>query len=106
MQSVTLPSGLISKQMIGDVEIRIYFLSCLAQTSYIIFHKKSAVLIDPRRDVDSYLTELEGYELRAIFLTHIHADFVAGHKEMNIRTGAPIFLGPIDKSKVGFPLLR
>ena len=106
MQSVTLPSGLISKQMIGDVEIRIYFLSCLAQTSYIIFHKKSAVLIDPRRDVDSYLTELEGYELRAIFLTHIHADFVAGHKEMNIRTGAPIFLGPIDKSKVGFPFIE
>ena len=80
MQSVTLPSGLISKQMIGDVEIRIYFLSCLAQTSYIILHKKSAVLIDPRRDVDSYLTELEGYELRAIFLTHIHADFLGPNR--------------------------
>ncbi|KAI6650203.1 hypothetical protein LOD99_6120 [Oopsacas minuta] len=103
MQSVTLPSGLVSKQTIGEVEIRTYFLSCLAQTSYIIIHENSAVLIDPRRDIDSYLEDLKGYELRAIFLTHIHADFVAGHKEVNIRTGAPIFLGPIDKSKVGFP---
>ena len=106
MQSVPLPSGFVSKQTFGEIEVRTYYLACLAQTSYIIIHEKNAVLIDPRRDVDSYLEELHGYDLRAIFLTHIHADFVAGHKEASIRTGAPIYIGPIEKSKVGFPFIE
>ena len=106
MQTVQLPSGFVSKQTFGEIEVRTYYLSCLAQTSYIIINEKNAVLIDPRRDVDSYIEELKGYNLRAIFLTHIHADFVAGHKEASIRTGAPIYIGPIEKSKVGFPFIE
>ena len=106
MQSVPLPSGFVSLQTFGEIEVRTYYLSCLAQTSYIIIHEKNAVLIDPRRDVDSYLEELKGYNLRAIFLTHIHADFVAGHREASIRTGAPIYMGPVEQSKVGFPFIE
>ena len=103
MQSISLPSGLNNQQRFGEVEVTTFYLGCLAQSSYVIKCDKNAILVDPRRDIDSYLDFLKGYNLLGIFLTHIHADFVAGHKEMNIRTGAPIFLGPVDKSKIGFP---
>lgn len=73
-----------------------FYLDCLAQASYFIGDEetRTAAVVDPRRDVDEYLAEAERQRLqiRHVFLTHFHADFVAGHLELRKRTGAAIYL--------------
>jgi glyoxylase-like metal-dependent hydrolase (beta-lactamase superfamily II) len=74
-----------------------YYLGCLSQASYLIGDVESgnAVVVDPRRDVLDYVEDARelGLEIRAVFLTHFHADFVAGHLELAKLTGARIHLG-------------
>ena len=74
-----------------------YYLGCLAHASYLIADEQSrvAAVIDPQRDVEQYLADAveHGLEIRHVFLTHLHADFVAGHLELRDRTGAAIHLG-------------
>jgi glyoxylase-like metal-dependent hydrolase (beta-lactamase superfamily II)/rhodanese-related sulfurtransferase len=52
-------------------------------------------VIDPQRDVDLYLeaAEEQGLKIRYVFETHLHADFVSGHKELAARSGAKIYIG-------------
>ncbi|HEV2467769.1 MAG TPA: rhodanese-like domain-containing protein [Candidatus Sulfotelmatobacter sp.] len=72
-----------------------FYLGCLAHASYMLASEGEAVVIDPQRDVDLYLkaaVEL-GVKIRHIFETHLHADFVSGHKELALRTGATIYMG-------------
>lgn len=75
-----------------------YYLGCLSQASYLIGDERTgvAVVVDPRRDVDDYLTDAarRGLRIEHVILTHFHADFVAGHLELSRRTGARIYLGP------------
>ena len=82
-----------------------YYLGCLAHASYLIGDKRTrtAVVVDPQRDVDQYLKDAEDQkvEIRYVFLTHFHADFVAGHLELRDRVGAKICLGA--KAKADFP---
>jgi len=74
-----------------------HYLACLSQASYLLGDEASgtAVVVDPRRDVDLYLERAAalGLEIRHVFLTHFHADFVSGHLELRERTGAEIHLG-------------
>jgi glyoxylase-like metal-dependent hydrolase (beta-lactamase superfamily II)/rhodanese-related sulfurtransferase len=78
----------------ADLKVETFYLSCLAQGSYLVSHGGNAFLIDPRRDVDVYLKKIasEGLRLKGILETHVHADFVSGHRELNERTGATIFI--------------
>jgi len=71
-----------------------FFVSGLAHASYIVTSDSEAIVIDPERRVDGYLDYLakNKLSLKGIFLTHPHADFVAGHAELAARTGAPIFI--------------
>ncbi|HEY6146473.1 MAG TPA: MBL fold metallo-hydrolase [Thermoanaerobaculia bacterium] len=71
------------------------YLGCLAQASYLIGSNGEAAVVDPRRDVDEYLEEArrEGLTIRHIIETHLHADFVSGHRELAARTGARIYIG-------------
>ena len=71
------------------------YLGCLAQASYLIGSKGEAAVVDPRRDVEDYLDEArrEGLTIRHIIETHLHADFVSGHRELAARTGARIYIG-------------
>jgi hydroxyacylglutathione hydrolase len=73
-----------------------YYLGCLAHASYLIADEdtKTAVVVDPQRDIDQYLAEAErqGLQIRHVFLTHFHADFLAGHLELRDRIGAQIML--------------
>lgn len=72
-----------------------FYLGCLAHASYLIGSKGEAVVVDPQRDVEIYLNAAQehGLTIRHIFETHLHADFVSGHKELAARTGAKIYIG-------------
>lgn len=74
-----------------------YYLSCLAHASYLLGDEttKTAVLVDPQRDVDEYVKDAAemGLTIRHVFLTHFHADFLAGHLDLRDRFGATIHLG-------------
>ena len=79
------------------MEIKQYYLGCLSHASYMITDEKSrtAVIVDPQRDVDQYVRDAEaaGVHISDVVLTHFHADFVAGHLELQQKTGARINLG-------------
>jgi len=79
------------------VILKQFYLNCLAHASYIVADEESgaAAVIDPQRDVDQYLTFAADHNLRLthVFLTHFHADFIAGHLELRDRVGATICLG-------------
>lgn len=79
------------------MKLKQYYLGCLAHASYLIAddRTKTAAVVDPQRDVQQYLSDAEagGYRIKYVFLTHFHADFLAGHIELRDRTGAEIYLG-------------
>src|SRR6516165_10472651 len=76
------------------MHIERFFVAGLAHASYIVASGNEAFVVDPERNLEGYLDYLakNGLELRYIFLTHPHADFVAGHAELSARSGAPILI--------------
>jgi glyoxylase-like metal-dependent hydrolase (beta-lactamase superfamily II)/rhodanese-related sulfurtransferase len=74
-----------------------YYLGCLAHASYMIADEETGVaaVIDPQRDIDQYMQDAKenGFQIRYVFLTHFHADFIAGHIELRDKVGASIYLG-------------
>ncbi len=72
-----------------------FYLGCLAHASYMLGSEGEAVVVDPQRDVEIYLEAAQKQDLRIrhIFETHLHADFVSGHRELAARTGATIYIG-------------
>jgi glyoxylase-like metal-dependent hydrolase (beta-lactamase superfamily II)/rhodanese-related sulfurtransferase len=72
-----------------------FYLGCLAQASYMIGSDGEAAVVDPRRDVEEYLDAARenGLTIRHVIETHLHADFVSGHRELAERTGAAIHIG-------------
>ncbi|MGV2341461.1 MAG UNVERIFIED_CONTAM: MBL fold metallo-hydrolase [Planctomycetaceae bacterium] len=75
-----------------------YYLSCLAHASYLIADErtKTAAVVDPQpRYIQQYLDDAAaaGNTIRFVFLTHFHADFLAGHIELRNQAGAQICLG-------------
>lgn len=83
-----------------------YYLGCLAHASYLLGDEGSgvAVVVDPQRDVEQYLADAErmGLSIKHVFLTHFHADFVAGHLELRDRCGAKIYLGAKGEAEYAF----
>ena len=80
-----------------------FYLGCLAHASYMIGSGGQAAVVDPQRDVDLYIKAAADQDLQIghIFETHLHADFVSGHKELAARTGAQIYIG--QKAGATFP---
>ncbi|MFI5195879.1 MAG: rhodanese-like domain-containing protein [Chitinophagales bacterium] len=78
------------------MEIKQLYTNCLSEAAYFIASGSEAAVIDPLRDVDTYLkmAEEKGVKIKYIFETHFHADFVSGHIELAQKTGAPIIYGP------------
>src|SRR5687767_13683174 len=69
-----------------------FYLACLAHASYFIGSEGEAAVVDPRRDIDIYLDEAnqQGFKIKYVIETHLHADFVSGHRELAARTGARV----------------
>ena len=72
------------------------FTPCLAEMAYLVSSDGEAAIIDPLREIDVYLELLQerGLKLKYIFETHFHADFVSGHYDLSMKTGATIVFGP------------
>ncbi len=72
-----------------------FYLTCLAHASYMIGSEGIAAVVDPQRDVELYLEEAakNGLKIAYVIETHLHADFVSGHRELAARTGAKIHIG-------------
>jgi hydroxyacylglutathione hydrolase len=87
-----------------------FYLNCLAHASYLIGDETThtAAVVDPQRDIDQYLAFAGEHrlEIRHVFLTHFHADFIAGHLELRNRTGATVYLGAAAKAEYAFSPLR
>src|ERR1700716_2933284 len=80
-----------------------FYLACLAHASYLIGSDGEAAVVDPQRDVDEYIEEAQaqGLTIKYVIETHLHADFVSGHRELAERTGAKIVIGA--KADATFP---
>ena len=87
-----------------------FYLACLAHASYLIGDEETgtAVAVDPQRDVDQYIAFAAEHALtiKHVILTHLHADFVAGHLELRDRVGATIYLGAAAKAAYPFTPLH
>ena len=88
----------------SGMEIKQLYTNCLSEAAYFIASEGEAAVIDPLRDVDTYLkmAEEQGVKIKYIFETHFHADFVSGHIELAQKTGAPIVYGP--STEAGFKI--
>lgn len=80
-----------------------FYLGCLAHASYLIGSEGYAAVVDPQRDVDRYIMEAAaaGLTIKYVIETHLHADFVSGHRELAARTGALIVFS--EKANATFP---
>ena len=80
----------------SNFEITQISTKCLSQFAYFIRSGSECAIIDPLRDITDVqaLIRDSGCTLKYIILTHFHADFVAGHFDLQKSTGAPILMGP------------
>ena len=78
------------------------YTKCLSQGSYYIECNKEVAIIDPIREVETYVEKAKksGSKIKYIFETHIHADFISGHLNLAKKTDAKIIYGP--KSETTF----
>jgi hydroxyacylglutathione hydrolase len=87
-----------------------YYLGCLAHASYLLGDETSstAIVVDPQRDIQQYLVDAAtfGLQIRHVFLTHFHADFVAGHLELRDGCGATIRLGSRARAEYEFVAMK
>ena len=87
-----------------------YYLGCLAHASYLLGDEESrtAVVVDPQRDIDRYLADARrlDLEIRHVFLSHFHADFLAGHLELRDQVGARIYLGSRAQAEYEFTPMK
>jgi len=88
------------------VILKQFYLNCLAHASYIVADETTgkAIVVDPQRDIAIYLEFAVEHELRIehVVLTHLHADFLAGHLELREATGATIHLGRRAEAEYAF----
>jgi hydroxyacylglutathione hydrolase len=92
------------------VILKQFYLACLAHASYVIGDEQTgtAVVVDPQRDTNQYIALAAEHSLtiQHVVLTHLHADFVAGHLELRDRLGAKIYLGAAAKATYAFTPLH
>jgi rhodanese-related sulfurtransferase/glyoxylase-like metal-dependent hydrolase (beta-lactamase superfamily II) len=87
----------------SDFLFRQYNLGVLSHYSYLIASEGQAMVVDPARDIARYLKDADqlGVRITTVYLTHSHADFVAGHTEFIRATNAVIVVNAA--TKAGYP---
>jgi glyoxylase-like metal-dependent hydrolase (beta-lactamase superfamily II)/rhodanese-related sulfurtransferase len=105
----TASSPQVSFEQKGDGWLlRQYQLGCLSHLSYLLVVGDTAAVIDPQRDVDHYLADSKalGATVKHVLLTHPHADFVAGHTELQARVGAQIHVSELARAEFAHQAMR
>jgi hydroxyacylglutathione hydrolase len=84
------------------------YTGCLSEAAYFVESNGEAIVIDPLRDIDTYLQLAKEHHatIKFIFETHFHADFVSGHLDLSKKTGAPIVYGPNTEANFSFHLAK
>ena len=79
-----------------NMKVEQIYTGCLAQGAYYIESAGEVAIIDPLREVNSYIEKANrnNATIKYIFETHFHADFVSGHLELSHKTNASIVYGP------------
>lgn len=76
--------------------LRYFYDEKLAHASYMVGCQKKgeAVIVDPMRNIEPYIqvAEKENMKIVGALETHIHADFVAGSRELADRFGATMYI--------------
>ncbi|HEU0110750.1 MAG TPA: MBL fold metallo-hydrolase [Flavisolibacter sp.] len=88
--------------------IKQLYTGCISEAAYYIESNGEAAIIDPLRDINSYLqlAEERKASIKYIFETHFHADFVSGHLDLAKATGAKIIYGPATKTPLDVYVAR
>lgn len=84
----------VEQETLPEFIFRQYNLGVLSHYSYLIGSGGEAMIVDPARDIGRYLEDAErlGLKITRVYLTHSHADFVAGHIELTRATRAEILI--------------
>jgi hydroxyacylglutathione hydrolase len=84
------------------------YTNCLSEAAYFIASDGEAAVVDPLRDIDTYLqlAKEQDVQIKYIFETHFHADFVSGHLDLARATGATIVYGPNTNAAFEFHLAK
>lgn len=92
-----------TEQKTADFIFRQYNLGVLSHYSYLIGSGGEALIVDPARDISRYIKDAQelGLKITKVYLTHSHADFVAGHMELARATGAEIIINAA--TQAGYP---
>lgn len=78
------------------MKIQQIYTNCLAHAAYYVESNGEVAIFDPLREVAPYLeiAATNNAQIRYVFETHFHADFVSGHLDLQLKTGAQIIYGP------------
>ena len=73
------------------------YTKCLSEAAYFICDADEAAVVDPLRDVEVYIqmAKDKNVQIKYIFETHFHADFVSGHLDLARTPASP---GPARRS--------
>lgn len=72
------------------------YTGCIAHAAYYIESNGEAAVFDPLREVQPYLdrAQADNAQIKYVFETHFHADFVSGHLDLQKKAGSEIVFGP------------
>ncbi|MBR9914687.1 MAG: MBL fold metallo-hydrolase [Algicola sp.] len=72
------------------------YTGCIAHAAYYIESNGEAAVFDPLREVQPYIdrAQIDNAEIKYVFETHFHADFVSGHLDLRKKAGSEIVFGP------------
>lgn len=105
---ILLNSKFTFAQKLSIMYIQQLYTNCLSEATYYIESNGEAAIVDPLRDVDTYLqlAQERNTTIKYIFETHFHADFVSGHLDLAAATGATIVYGPNAQSQLNIHVAK
>jgi glyoxylase-like metal-dependent hydrolase (beta-lactamase superfamily II) len=68
----------------------------LGNRSYIVHDGKNAIIIDPSRRTQEIIDRAKGLDIKAVFETHIHNDYVTGGYQLSAKLAIPYYVSAAD----------
>ncbi|MDD5597677.1 MAG: rhodanese-like domain-containing protein [Victivallaceae bacterium] len=91
---------IVKEYQYPDFKVIQFNLARLSHFSYMLLSGGECLVIDPGRDAGIYreIAKKEKVKIKGVFLTHAHADFVAGHIELAQQTGCPVYVNKANRA--------